>query len=139
MTKQALVTAGIGTTNLEIVDGSGLSRSNRSTAKDLVSALQYANDSKGMAWAALTGLPVAGISGTLIDRYDIAQPGRGTVRAKTGTLSKVVSLTGTLVTASGEVLIFAFIANEVPNGTKQGESALDEVIKALVQCGCRVA
>ena len=43
-----------------------------------------------MAWAALTGLPVAGISGTLIDRYDVAEPGRGTVRAKTGTLSKVV-------------------------------------------------
>lgn len=139
VTKQALVAAGIETTNLEIIDGSGLSRSNRSTAKDLVSALQYANNSEGMAWAVLTGLPVAGISGTLIDRYDIAQPGRGTVRAKTGTLSKVVSLTGTLVTASGEVLIFTFIANEVPNGTKQGEAALDDVIKALVQCGCRVA
>jgi D-alanyl-D-alanine carboxypeptidase/D-alanyl-D-alanine-endopeptidase (penicillin-binding protein 4) len=139
VTKQVLVAAGIETTNLEIVDGSGLSRANRSTAKDLVSALQYANNSNGMAWAALTGMPVAGISGTLIDRYDIAQPGRGTVRAKTGTLSKVVSLTGTLVTASGELLIFTFIANEVPNGTMQGEAALDDVIKALVQCGCRVA
>jgi D-alanyl-D-alanine carboxypeptidase len=44
-----------------------------------------------------------------------------------------------LVTASGEVLIFTFIANEVPNGTRQGEAALDDVIKALAQCGCRVA
>lgn len=139
VTRQALIAAGIETKNLEIVDGSGLSRLNRSTAKDLVSALQYANNSEGMAWAALTGLPVAGISGTLIDRYDIAQPGRGIVRAKTGTLSRVVSLTGTLVTASGEILIFTFIANEVPSGTKRGEAALDDVIKALVQCGCRVA
>ncbi|MEJ6493058.1 MAG: D-alanyl-D-alanine carboxypeptidase/D-alanyl-D-alanine-endopeptidase [Actinomycetes bacterium] len=138
-TKQALVASGIGTTNLEMVDGSGLSRSNRTTAKDLVSAVQYANNSSGMAWAAITGMPVAGISGTLINRYDIAEPGRGIVRAKTGTLSKVVTLTGTLVTTSGELLIFAFIANEVPNGTRQGEAALDEVIKALVQCGCRVA
>ena len=138
-TQQALIASGLDTATLEIIDGSGLSRSNRSTAKDLVSALQYVNNSSGMAWAVLTGLPVAGISGTLVDRYDVAQPGRGTVRAKTGTLSKVVALTGTLVTASGEVLIFTFIANEVPNGTKQGEAALDEVIKVLVQCGCRVA
>ncbi len=139
ITKQALIDAGIDTTNLEIVDGSGLSRSNRTTARDLVAALQYANTTSGMAWVALSGLPVAGISGTLIDRYDINEPGRGTVRAKTGTLSKVVALTGTLVTDSGDLLIFAFIANEIPNGTKQGEDALDEAIKALARCGCAVA
>lgn len=139
VTTQTLIAAGIDTTNLEMVDGSGLSRENRSNAKDLVTAMQYANTSSGRSWAALSGLPVAGISGTLVDRYDVAEPGRGSVRAKTGTLSKVVSLTGTLVTASGDILIFSFIANDVPNGTKQGEAAMDDVIKALVQCGCRVA
>ena len=139
VTKQALTTAGLDVTKLEIFDGSGLSRSNRTTAKDLVSALNYANTSAGVAWAALSGLPVAGISGTLVDRYDLAEPGRGTVRAKTGTLSKVISLSGTLVTTSGDLLIFTFIANDLPNGNKQGQAALDDVIKAMVQCGCAVA
>jgi D-alanyl-D-alanine carboxypeptidase/D-alanyl-D-alanine-endopeptidase (penicillin-binding protein 4) len=85
----------------------------------------------------LSGLPVAGISGTLVDRYDVGEPGRGTVRAKTGTLSKVVALSGTLIDVNGDLLIFTFIANEVPSGTKQGEAALDEAVKVLAQCGCR--
>lgn len=136
-TTEALTAAQIDLTGVTILDGSGLSRSNQASAKSLVSALSYASKADGSAWTNLSGLPVAGISGTLVDRYDVGEPGRGTVRAKTGTLSKVVALSGTLVDASGDVLIFTFIANEVPSGTKQGEAALDEVVKALVQCGCR--
>lgn len=138
-TTDELNAAKIDLTGVTIFDGSGLSRSNRVSAKSLVSALSYANTTDGSAWSNLSGLPVAGISGTLVDRYDVGEPGRGTVRAKTGTLSKVVSLSGTLVDTSGDVLIFTFIANEVPSGTKQGEAALDEVVKALAQCGCRTS
>ena len=136
-TTQALTTAQIDLTGVTILDGSGLSRSNRASAKSLVSALSYANSSDGAAWANLSGLPVAGISGTLVDRYELGEPGRGTVRAKTGTLSKVVALSGTLVDASGDLVIFTFIANDVPSSPKQGAAALDEVVKALAQCGCR--
>jgi D-alanyl-D-alanine carboxypeptidase/D-alanyl-D-alanine-endopeptidase (penicillin-binding protein 4) len=136
-TTEELKSAQIDLTGVTILDGSGLSRSNQASAKSLVSALSYANKTDGAAWSNLSGLPVAGISGTLIDRYEIGEPGRGTVRAKTGTLSKVVSLSGTLVDASGDLLIFTFVANEVPSGTKQGAAALDEVVKVLAQCGCR--
>lgn len=136
-TTQALSTAQIDLTGVTILDGSGLSRSNLASAKSLVSALSYANSSEGAAWSNLSGLPVAGISGTLVDRYEAGEPGRGTVRAKTGTLSKVVALSGTLVDASGDLLIFTFIANDVPSSSKQGAAALDEVVKVLAQCGCR--
>lgn len=136
-TTQALSTAQIDLTGVTILDGSGLSRSNLASAKSLVSALSYANSSGGAAWSNLSGLPVAGISGTLVDRYEAGEPGRGTVRAKTGTLSKVVALSGTLVDASGDLLIFTFIANDVPSSSKQGAAALDEVVKVLAQCGCR--
>ena len=136
-TTQALTTAQIDLAGVTILDGSGLSRSNRASAKSLVSALSYANSSDGAAWTNLSGLPVAGISGTLVDRYDFGEPGRGTVRAKTGTLAQVVALSGTLVDASGDLLIFTFIANDVPSSPKQGAAALDEVVKALAQCGCR--
>ena len=74
---------------------------------------------------------------TLVDRYEFGEPGRGSVRAKTGTLAKVVALSGTLVNSSGDLLIFTFIANDIPSSTKQGAAALDEVVKALAQCGCR--
>jgi serine-type D-Ala-D-Ala carboxypeptidase/endopeptidase (penicillin-binding protein 4) len=136
-TTQALTTAQIDLAGVTILDGSGLSRSNRASAKSLVSALSYANSSDGAAWTNLSGLPVAGISGTLVDRYDFGEPGRGTVRAKTGTLAQVVALSGTLVDASGDLLIFTFIANDVPSSPKQGAAALDEVVKVLAQCGCR--
>jgi D-alanyl-D-alanine carboxypeptidase/D-alanyl-D-alanine-endopeptidase (penicillin-binding protein 4) len=136
-TIQALSSAQIDLTGVTILDGSGLSRSNRASAKSLVSALNYANNSEGAAWSNLSGLPVAGISGTLIDRYEAGEPGRGTVRAKTGTLSEVVALSGTLVDARGDLLIFTFIANDVPSSAKQGAAALDEVVKVLAQCGCR--
>ena len=136
-TTQALTTAKIDLAGVTILDGSGLSRSNLASAKSLVSALSYANSSDGAAWTNLSGLPVAGISGTLVDRYDFGEPGRGTVRAKTGTLAQVVALSGTLVDASGDLLIFTFIANDVPSSPKQGAAALDEVVKVLAQCGCR--
>lgn len=136
-TAQALSAAQIDLTGVTILDGSGLSRSNQASAKSLVSALSYANSTDSAAWTNLSGLPVAGISGTLVDRYDLGKPGRGTVRAKTGTLAKVVALSGTLVDASGDLLIFTFIANDVPSSPKQGAAALDEVVKALAQCGCR--
>jgi len=136
-TTQALSTAQIDLTGVTILDGSGLSRSNLASAKSLVSALNYANSSNGAAWANLSGLPVAGISGTLVNRYGLGEPGRGTVRAKTGTLSKVAALSGTLVDASGDFLIFTFIANDIPSNPRQGAAALDEVVKVLAQCGCR--
>ena len=136
-TTQSLTTAQIDLTGVTILDGSGLSRSNQASAKSLVSALSYANSSEGAAWTNLSGLPVAGISGTLVDRYEAGEPGRGTVRAKTGTLSEVVALSGTLVDASGDLLIFTFIANDVPSSAKKCAAALDEVVKALAQCGCR--
>ena len=136
-TTQALTTAKIDLAGVTILDGSGLSRSNLASAKSLVSALSYANSSDGAAWTNLSGLPVAGISGTLVDRYDFGEPGRGTVRAKTGTLAQVVALSGTLVDASGDLLIFTFIANDVQSSPKQGAAALDEVVKVLAQCGCR--
>ncbi|WP_261556229.1 D-alanyl-D-alanine carboxypeptidase, partial [Frankia tisae] len=84
----------------------------------------------------LTGLPVAGFSGTLNDRYATADtaPGAGDVRAKTGTLRNVSSLAGQLVDADGRLLLFAFLSPaEEAGGTK---AALDRVAAALAGCGC---
>lgn len=138
-TTELISQTGIDTTSLDIHDGSGLSHSNKTSARSLVSAVSYANSGPNESWAAITGLPIAGISGTLSDRYGEGELGRGTVRAKTGTLTGVVALSGTLVTTDGDVLIFALIANDIPTNVVQGEAVLDGAIKALVQCGCRVA
>jgi D-alanyl-D-alanine carboxypeptidase/D-alanyl-D-alanine-endopeptidase (penicillin-binding protein 4) len=84
----------------------------------------------------LTGLPVAGFTGTLMGRYDSADTsaGAGDVRAKTGSLRTVTSLAGQLVDADGRLLLFAFFAPVEEAGATR--AALDRVAAALASCGC---
>ena len=58
----------------------------------------------------IDALPVAGEPGTL--KYRLRMSGKR-VRAKTGTLTGVSSLAGTVRDADGRVLVFAMIANTV--------------------------
>jgi D-alanyl-D-alanine carboxypeptidase/D-alanyl-D-alanine-endopeptidase (penicillin-binding protein 4) len=84
----------------------------------------------------LVGLPVAGGSGTLADRYrgPAGGTGRGWVRAKTGTLTAVNSLAGTVLDAEGRVLVFALLSNG-PNPVSV-RPRLDTLAAALRSCGC---
>ncbi|MFS8499776.1 MAG: D-alanyl-D-alanine carboxypeptidase, partial [Micromonosporaceae bacterium] len=119
-----------------LADGSGLSRRNRLSAALLTDLLTTALERPELA-GVVSGLPVAGWSGTLADRYRSPQPrtaaGAGVVRAKTGTLSGVSALAGVLVTADGRLLVFALLANGGPDGTAD---LLDEVAATLAGCGC---
>ena len=84
----------------------------------------------------LAGLPVAGSSGTLINRYEGATAnGRGWVRAKTGTLTGVNSLAGTVLDVEGRVLVFALLSNG-PNPVSI-RPRLDAMVSQLRSCGCR--
>lgn len=132
---QAIAKSGINTTDLEISDGSGLSGSNKVTPHTIVDVIRQAHADKSVTWPLLSGLPIAGVSGTLEERFAATDSGRGFVRAKTGTLSGVVSLAGSLTTASGHVLNFAVMANGVAS-TNATEKDVDSLIKRLSECGC---
>ncbi|MGH3719034.1 MAG: D-alanyl-D-alanine carboxypeptidase/D-alanyl-D-alanine endopeptidase [Pseudonocardiaceae bacterium] len=83
----------------------------------------------------LVGLPVAGGSGTLADRYHgPTASGRGWVRAKTGTLTGVNSLAGTVLDTEGGVLVFALLSNG-PNPVSV-RPRLDALAAGLRSCGC---
>jgi D-alanyl-D-alanine carboxypeptidase/D-alanyl-D-alanine-endopeptidase (penicillin-binding protein 4) len=83
----------------------------------------------------LVGLPVAGGSGTLADRYQGPAAGaRGWVRAKTGTLTGVNSLAGTVLDAEGRVLVFALLSNG-PSPVSV-RPRLDALAAGLRSCGC---
>ena len=125
-------------TGVEVYDGSGLSIRNRITPAALakIIALAASNRHPGLR-PAITGLPVAGFSGTLDDRFDgdKAQAGAGTVRAKTGTLSDVSTLAGLAYDADGRVLAFAFMVNKV-RSTAAAQVALDRLAAVIAACGC---
>jgi len=129
-------------TGVTMVDGSGLSTSDRVTAKLLSSILAVAAKPGGddprtaKLRPLLNGLPVAGGSGTLSDRYrdGSSSLGRGMVRAKTGTLSGVNTLAGVVLDADNHVLVFALMSNG--SDTNTGRSALDAVAASLSGCGC---
>ncbi|MDT0341780.1 D-alanyl-D-alanine carboxypeptidase/D-alanyl-D-alanine endopeptidase [Streptomyces litchfieldiae] len=123
---------------VRIADASGLDRDGRVTAALLTQALTAAADPERPALRpALTGLPVAGFTGTLAGRYDeSAGAGAGVVRAKTGTLTGVNTLAGTAVTPDGRVLAFAFLASDTTNA-EEAQTALDDAATALATCDCR--
>jgi D-alanyl-D-alanine carboxypeptidase/D-alanyl-D-alanine-endopeptidase (penicillin-binding protein 4) len=129
-----LESLGVDNTGLVFYDGSGLSPSNRMTANAFTQLMVGAAGS-GSA-AVFESLPVAGYSGTLDDRFGTAEDGKGVVRAKTGTLSGVSSLTGTLTTADGRQLVFSLLSNGATTGQVAVESAMDEISTAVARCGC---
>ena len=94
-----------------VVDGSGLSRSNRTSPKAVV-ALLTAMDESALALPFEASLPVAGRTGTLHDRMR-GTAARDACRAKTGTLSNVSALAGYCDTRSGDRVAFAFLMNYV--------------------------
>ncbi len=92
----------------KVVDGSGLSRSDRTSPRDVVTLL----DELGGDAAFVGSLAVAGRSGTIASRM------RGTVaqdrcRAKTGTLHDVSALAGYCTTTGGRQVAFAYLMNYV--------------------------
>jgi D-alanyl-D-alanine carboxypeptidase/D-alanyl-D-alanine-endopeptidase (penicillin-binding protein 4) len=118
-------------------DGSGLDRADKLTA-DLLTALlaEAADPDRPDLRPVLTGLPVAGFTGTLVKRY-ADQPGTGVVRAKTGTLTGVHTLAGTVVDSDDRLLAFAFLtSSDRPTDPTTTQQALDRAASALASCGC---
>ena len=92
-----------------VADGSGLSRADRVTPRDVVGLLG-AMEEQPSAEAFTGGMAVVGRTGTVRLRM------RGTAaqdrcRAKTGTLHDVSALAGVCTTASGHTVAFAFLMN----------------------------
>lgn len=123
---------------VQTYDGSGLSHSNHITPLALAKIISLAGSvAHPELRAVITGMPVAGFTGTLAGRY--AGPGTlagaGFVRAKTGTLDNVNTLAGLAYDAQGRLLAFAFMANNVkdPNAAM---GALDQMASSVASCGC---
>ncbi|GAB3796567.1 hypothetical protein GCM10027605_04740 [Micromonospora zhanjiangensis] len=136
-----LADLGLTADGLRLVDGSGLSRDNRIPPVVLTRALALAGSGRRPELASVFGgLPVAGWSGTLRERYVAGSgsaAGAGVIRAKTGTLNGVHAISGVLTTVDGRLLAFAIMGDRVPVGPEQAQPKLDRIATAMAGCGCR--
>ena len=140
-TATALAGLGLDVTGLSLLDGSGLATGSRA-APGLITALlaQAYGPQAPLLRTLLAGMAVGGFNGTLADRFDTADTvnAAGLVRGKTGTLTGTTALAGSVDTAEGRTLLFAFLAEGVPaGGTEGARAALDRAAAALAGCGCR--
>lgn len=107
--KKALEKIGVEGRELVQVDGSGLSKANRTSAIQLVALVGAVVKTGGAtARAFLDALPVSGMSGTLSKRMR-GTPAEGRVRAKTGWVSGASALSGVAETTGGRNIVFSIL------------------------------
>jgi serine-type D-Ala-D-Ala carboxypeptidase/endopeptidase (penicillin-binding protein 4) len=124
-----LADAGVALGGVRVVDGTGLSIQDQLTCQTLVDVLSRPETGPVLR----AGLPVAGQSGTLLERWQ-GSPVAGRLRAKTGTLRNVTALAGDVQPTAGGSVTFAYVANVPDPGEVTFEGVdLDELGEILVR------
>ena len=125
--------AGVGESDLVLSDGSGLSRNDMITANATVQLLTYMSKHRFSAQFR-DALPIAGVDGTLRTRMK-GTAAEGNVRAKTGSLSSVASLSGYVTSATGEHLVFSMMLNNYPDASALRRESIDAIAILLASFG----
>lgn len=113
-----------------LVDGSGLSRGNRASPRQVVKLLSemLEVDQKDYDDDFIESLAIAGQDGTLADRMRRG-PARWRCRGKTGTLSNVSALSGYCEATSGDTYVFSILMNDVyPTSARRLQDAMLQAI-----------
>lgn len=114
----------------DLSDGSGMSTYNRIAPRGMVMLLRWIDAQPwGEAWRGT--LPVAGVDGTLDDRFKGTSL-QGRLFAKTGTLNATNALAGHMIAKSGRTLLFAMYANDVPAGGSAADT-MDAVLLTIAE------
>lgn len=120
---------GVNDNDVALNDGSGLSRNDLISANTTVQLLTFMSKHKYFAQFR-EALPIAGVDGTLRTRMR-GTPAEGNVRAKTGSLSSVASLSGYVTTAAGERLVFSMMLNNYPDASAVRRDSIDAIAVLL--------
>jgi D-alanyl-D-alanine carboxypeptidase/D-alanyl-D-alanine-endopeptidase (penicillin-binding protein 4) len=125
--------AGVPSDQYAFHDGSGLSRQNLVTPNAVVRLLRYA-DSQSWGPSFRDTLPLAGTDGSLSDRFK-ALDVQGRVRAKTGSLGGVKTLSGYATTDRGDQVAFSILSNNFNLPDKRIDEAIDNIVGAILDDG----
>jgi len=123
-----LASLGLPLDGVSTVDNCGLAVGDLISAHQLVQVVSFlvahAGTDEGQA---LGGLPIAGLTGTLGARFTgpVTAAAAGLVRAKTGTLHTVSTLSGYVVNAEGRLLVFSIMGNKLAGGPASAMPSID--------------
>ena len=131
--RRFLAEAGLRTGEFALHDGSGLSRHNLLAPVATVRLLEYMWHSEDRA-AYLDSLPVAGHDGTLHWRFQRGGA-RGRIRAKTGSMSHVLALSGYAEGVDGATYAFSIFANNFGMASSSTRKLVDSIANTLVLPG----
>ncbi len=120
--KEYLSRIGIDTLQMTLADGSGISRYNLLSAGTIVQLLSSMHGDPVF----YSSLPVAGRTGSLSRRMKNT-PAEGRLRAKTGTLSGVTTLSGYTTNEDGETLAFAILMQNFPGSVRNYRLVQDRI------------
>jgi D-alanyl-D-alanine carboxypeptidase/D-alanyl-D-alanine-endopeptidase (penicillin-binding protein 4) len=132
--EEFLADAGIPRGAYLMKNGSGLNDTNRFSARQLVTLLRAMWARFPLHAEYVASLPVAGRDGTIRWRMEGSEA-QGRLRAKTGTLENVTSLSGYVETAGRRTLAFAILVNDFPGRASGAVRAVDAIGAALAASG----
>jgi D-alanyl-D-alanine carboxypeptidase/D-alanyl-D-alanine-endopeptidase (penicillin-binding protein 4) len=116
---------GIAPHEVQFAGGSGLSRETLVTPDAVMKLLQFNARQTYFKWF-YDALPVAGVDGTLDDRFHNT-PLQGLVHAKTGSLEHVNALSGYMILPGRRSLAFVIIGNQHPLHFSQATKVIDQI------------
>ena len=133
--RTTLTGLGVTVPTLVLQDGSGLSRRDLVTTRQIANLLESVKDKPWFSdW--YNALPIAGadgalVGGTLTNRFR-GTPAANNLRAKTGTLTGVNALSGYVTDTTGRRLVFSMVSN---NATANVAGVLDQAGVKLASAG----
>ena len=127
--RQLIRKIGLDPQRYKLADGSGLSLYNYLSAELETKLLRYAYRNENILPHLKQSLPIAGVDGTLKKRMKTGFA-HGNVKAKTGTLTGIISLAGYCKAANGHDLCFSIINNGIMHSSNARNFA-DKVCELL--------
>jgi serine-type D-Ala-D-Ala carboxypeptidase/endopeptidase (penicillin-binding protein 4) len=125
-----LNSAGVSRSEYQFTDGSGLSRATLVSPTAITKLLAHMHESpKREEWLNL--LPIGGEDGTLSSRF-AGHPEARAIRAKTGTLDHVKTISGYADTAANGRVAFSLLVNNFEEPGAGVTKAMDELILATL-------
>jgi D-alanyl-D-alanine carboxypeptidase/D-alanyl-D-alanine-endopeptidase (penicillin-binding protein 4) len=131
-----LTAFGLSPGSFALRDGSGLSRYNLVSARQMATLLWNQHGADNFP-AALHTLPMAGEAGTTMARRLVGTPLEGRVHAKTGTLTGVSALAGYLLVPSLPPVVFSVLGNgDLRSGAERRQTIDDMLLTVYRHLRC---